>query len=354
MRFFPPLCAFAVLASVASAQTQPSKKLIEFGWDEPDTAFMRQHIAAMEQTPFDGTVFHVPGDFLWQAWGKRKFSDAELQPALDDLKNTPFKKFTHNFLRFNVAPGDVDWFDDFSAITGNARLAARIAKEGKAAGVLFDIEQYNTPLFTYASRRDAKTKSWDAYAAQARQRGREVMTAFQEGFPDLVVFLTFGHSLPYSETGGDRSKLSSASYGLLAPFLDGMYDVAKGNARIVDGFEISYGYKEMKQFDEVPVTLKQKILPMVGDRDKYLKHLSGSFGLWMDYDWRKNGWDANDPAKNYFTPEQFEKSLKKALDTADEFVWVYTEEPKWWTPPDGKPDKLPQAYADAVRRARGQ
>src|SRR2546429_6820601 len=94
-----------VLPAVAAAGTE--EKLIEFGWDEPDTAFMRKHIAAMEQTPFDGTVFHVPGDFLWQAWGKRKFSDAELQPALDDLKNTPFKKFTHNFLRFNVAPGDV-------------------------------------------------------------------------------------------------------------------------------------------------------------------------------------------------------------------------------------------------------
>ena len=23
----------------------------------------------------------------------------------------------------------------------------------------------------------------------------------------------------------------------------------------------------------------------------------------MDYDWRKNGWDETDPAKNYFTPE---------------------------------------------------
>jgi hypothetical protein len=34
----------------ASAQsTQPSKKLIEFGWDEPTTAFMKQHIAEMEK-----------------------------------------------------------------------------------------------------------------------------------------------------------------------------------------------------------------------------------------------------------------------------------------------------------------
>ena len=33
-----------------------SKKLIEFGWDEPDTAFMRKHAAQMDATPFDATV----------------------------------------------------------------------------------------------------------------------------------------------------------------------------------------------------------------------------------------------------------------------------------------------------------
>ena len=158
------------------------------------------------------------------------------------------------------------------------------------------------------------------------------MTAFQQGFPDLVVFLTFGHSLPYSETGGDKSKLPTASYGLLAPFLDGMYDAATGNSRIVDGFEISYGYREMQQFDAVPVTLKQTILPLVGNRQKYLKHMSGSFGLWMDYDWRNKGWDPHNPAKNYFTPEQFEmvkffsencaigETLRRGVELVEEMV----------------------------------
>ena len=33
------------------------KKLIEFGWDEPDTAFLRAHLGEMEKTPFDGCVY---------------------------------------------------------------------------------------------------------------------------------------------------------------------------------------------------------------------------------------------------------------------------------------------------------
>ena len=74
--------------NAASAQTTQSiaKKLIEFGWDEPDTAFMQKHIAEMEQTPFDGTVFHITyekrdgsrGNFMNEAWSDRPFTLAEL------------------------------------------------------------------------------------------------------------------------------------------------------------------------------------------------------------------------------------------------------------------------------------
>src|SRR5215217_9268296 len=156
--------ALAVACAVASAtflpaQSRPTtqKKLIEFGWDEPDTAFLRKHLAAMEQTPFDGTVFHVTYDkpdgskgmFLWECWSKRAFTEADFKQAREDLKAIQPKTFTHNFLRFNVSPGDVDWFDDFSAVLANAKLAAQLAGEAKSAGVLFDIEQYNTPLFDY-------------------------------------------------------------------------------------------------------------------------------------------------------------------------------------------------------------
>jgi hypothetical protein len=77
------------------------------------------------------------------------------------------------------------------------------------------------------------------------------------------------------------------------------------------------------------------------------------FGLWIDYDWRNKGWDEKDPSKNYFTPQQFESSAKAALSTADEYVWVYTEKPRWWDPQTGKPAALPREYQEALRRARG-
>src|SRR5215471_17347359 len=154
----------AVAFSSANAQTTRStipKKLIEFGWDEPDTLFMRQHIAEMEQSPFDGTVFHITyekkdgsrGRFMNECWSDRQFTPDELKRSADELKATKFTRFTQNFLRFNVLPGNVDWFDDFDAVMTNAYLAARIARDGKCRGVLFDIEAYNKPLWDYRKQK---------------------------------------------------------------------------------------------------------------------------------------------------------------------------------------------------------
>jgi hypothetical protein len=342
-----------------SAAAGRTKKLIEFGWDEPDPAFMREHIAELERSPFDGCVFHInyrrpggkTGRFTWEAWGKQAFTEADVQDALDDLKSTPFKRFKHNFLRFNTTPADLDWFDDHTAVINNARLAARIAREAGCAGLLFDIEQYNAPLFNYAEQRDAKTRSWSEYADQVRRRGREVMTAFQEGYPDLVVFLTFGYSLPWEQSGGDKDALAKCGYGLLAPFMDGLVDAAAGKTRIVDGCELAYGYREAKQFSDARRRITEGLLPMVAEPEKYRPRVSVSFGLWMDYDWRHKGWNVKDPGKNVLPPETFEALVRAALASADEYVWIYTETPRWWSA-EGKPVKLPAAYDAALRRMR--
>jgi hypothetical protein len=348
------LAAALIWPSVVIAQSPPRKKLIEFGWDEPNPAFLRKHIAVMECTPFDGTVFHATSDFLWKGWSKRAFKDDELAAAVEDLKAVKPSRFTHNLLRFNVTPGDVDWFDDFTPILNNARLAAKIAKAGRAAGILFDIEQYNSQLFHYPKQSAAKTKTWEEYSNQTKRRGREVMTAFQQEFPDLVVFMTWSYSLPFRQSGGDEKKLPQTEYGLLKPFLDGMFEAAAGQTKIVDGFESSYGFKSPAQFDAVPIAMKKTVLPWMADREKYLRHGSLGFGLWMDYDWRKKAWDEKDFAKNHFSPPEFEASVKAAFAASDEYVWIYTEKPRWWTSPDGKPAALPVEYDRALRRAVGR
>jgi hypothetical protein len=346
-------------AAISVGGGERSKKLIEFGGDEPDTAFMRRHIGQMEQAPFDGVVFRVnavkpdsrPDDFLWHAWGRRAFGEAELAPALEDLRATPFRRFTDNFLRFNTSPGDVDWFDDFSAILSNARLAARIAREGRAVGILFDTEQYHSPLFDYRKQRDAAAKTWEAYAEQARRRGREIMDAFQVGFPDLSLFLTFGYGVPWLEMRHRDVPLEACEYGLLVPFLDGMVEAASGRTRLVDGYEPAYFHnKDLGKFATAHRMLTTDVLAIVAAPARYRERLSISFGLFLDYDPQKRPWNGVDGGRNYYTPAEFEVSVRAALEAADEYVWIYSESPRWWSEA-GTPVNLPEGYAAALRRA---
>ncbi len=343
-------------------QEAGAKKLIAFPRPEPHPAFLRKHIAEMEKTPFDGTVVGLkytkadgtPGDFQWENWGTAAFTEAQLKPALEDLKATPFNRFKHNFLRFNTASKGLDWFDDFSAVLGNARLAAGVARRANEAtgafpGIKFDSEQYNDKLFTYPAQRDKATRAWDEYAAQARRRGREVMEAFQEGYPDLTVFMSLGYSGAWYYAQGGKP-LKELEYGLLAPFMDGMTEAVKGRTKIVDGYEIGY-YLQPETLHFGYKAMDRDLLGIVADPKKYRRVTSLGIGLWMD----KNHatWNVKEVGKNHWPPEKFETLVRTALEQSDEYVWVYSDKiPQWWAEPDGKPVNIPPAYPAALWKAR--
>lgn len=312
----------------------------------------------MEESPFDGCVFGVrhgeaaaSGSFTWELWGRRRFEPRDVASSLADLRALRPRRFSENFLRINVTPGDIDWFDDSTPVLANVRLAAELARAGQARGVLLDVEQYKSPLFEYAAQKGAANRSWDEVARQVRLRGRQTMTALQQGYPGLTVLLTFGYTLPWALSENGQKPLTETRYGLLAPFLDGMLEAAEGRTRIVDGFELSYGYRHPQNFADARRLFGHDVRPIVGQPHKYRARFQLGFGLWLDYDWRRQGWSAEEVEKNYFTPEGFAASLGAALDESDRYVWVYGETPRWWGP--GAPTNgVPAAYVEAICRAR--
>ena len=142
-----------------------------------------------------------------------------------------------------------------------------------------------------------------------RQCG-EVMTAFQEGFPNLTIFLTFGHSLVWKRSGGGKTPLAECRDGLLAPFLDGMIERAARKRQIVDGHELSYGYRDAAAFVQARDTIMNKAAALAADRRQYERALSAGFGLWLDHDWRKNGWKTEDLKANYFSPQRSRRACR--------------------------------------------
>ncbi len=331
--------------------TPKGKKLIEWGWDEPDTKFMRENVEKMEQFPFDGLVFHVTSgkgaNLAWEVWGSKRFASDDFKQAVEDLKATPFHRFTDRFLRVNVTPGNVDWFDDeaWTCVVNNFGVAAQVAKEGRCQGFMFDTEQYDgVKDFDYRQQKHKDKKTFAEYQAKVRQRGQQWIRAVNQQFPDITILLTFGYSISYwrAEKPNDRS---TAPYGLFARFLDGVLDGCSKETTIVDAWESSYPYKESTQFHEACQTIKQKALGWTAVPERYQAHVKAGFGIWMDH--KRKGWDLADFSKNYFSPAEFEAAVRSALQVSDGYVWIYSERPKWWTK-----ELLPRAYVEALTRAR--
>jgi hypothetical protein len=353
----------AVDGSVASSPSPSArtsaKLLIEFGWDEPDTRFMREHIAQLQASPFDGCVFHVGGlsndgrfgEFTWGLWGRRQFTASELESARQDLLATDFGRFRHNFLRVNVTPGDLDWFEDHSALMANLELAARLAREGGCPGILFDTEPYGGAVWDYRTQARYRRHTWDELSEQARRRGEQAIQALERGYPGLTILMTYAWSMPLEESVGYRRKLSETQYGLLIPFLNGMLGAASEGVVFVDGHEQSYPYRERQRFAAKADTMRNAVQRVTKHPEKYGQQLSVGFGIWLDYDSPNRGWDPDDPSRNYFTPEALGVSVRAALEHADRYVWIYSQKPRWWTP-EGGTHALPEAYDSVLRAVR--
>jgi len=367
-------------ASAAHAGEMPSdarrpKKLVATGWDQATTDRLRANLSEMQQRPFDGVFFSVEGTkpdgktcrmrwmFNADPW-QRSWFDA----AVADLKACRFERFTDNFAKVNANPGNVDWFDDagWRAIVDHWRIAASVAKAGGAKGLLFDPEPYTPPhsQFSYAAQPQKDRHTFAEYAAKARERGRQVMTAVADEFPDITLFAYFLNSVCRRATGHrDPNRiLAGHGYGLLPAFVDGWLDAAPPTVTFVDGCEAAYRYNSEQQYLEAALAIKGACQELVSpeNRAKYRAQVQVSFGVYLDAYWnpKDSQWAAwyvdglGGPRV-----DRLRANVHTALRCADEYVWIYGEKFRWWPTPNGRvraetwPEALPGSEA-ALRWAR--
>jgi hypothetical protein len=343
------LVALAVCPSFANVQ---NKKLIEYGWDCPDTAYVRAHVQEIEKVPIDGIVIKVmnakpvdPDTMGWTAFSKLRFKPSDYQHAIDDLKATKFTSLTDNFIQIVSSEG-VDWFDpEWSTVAYNSACLAKVAKEGGCKGIMFDPEMYGQ-LRPYSYNKNSG-HTLEESRAKARERGREFIRAINKEFPDITLLCLFGPSLPYLETGGDPAGFEGAANILLAAFYDGICEAATSRTTVVDGYEFSYGYRRAAQFVKARKIILEDSQKVSLNTEAFKKHIRAGFGIWADWDSYHLGWHPEDFSKNYFTPNGLRWALNQALEKSDRYVWVYSERLRFW---DGATS--PQEYLDAMRLAK--
>jgi len=324
-------------------------QLVELGWDQPNGVRVRDHLAVMEGRPFDGVMIGLEGrtpdgrtvalkrGFTADVWDEAWFAE-----DVAALRECQFDRLQHNFVMFGANPGNVDWFDDegWSAIVEHWRLAARIAQQTGCRGLEFDPEPYTRPAaqFHYEAQPQRAEHTFAEYAAKARQRGREVIAAVAEEYPDLVLLTLFMNSANRAAASNQHplQALEPSTYGLYPAFIDGWLDAAPATMAFVDGCESAYRYNSAEQYLRAAVTIKGACQALVSpdNRAKYRAQVQVGFGIYLDAYWNpaESPWYVDGLAGERV--DRLRANVATALEVGDGYVWVYGEKFRWWPTPN--------------------
>ena len=348
---------------------RPQRKVIVYGWEMNfrEMSELRRRAEVMQRQPFDGIMFSLfhEGKSRDEAFiHSARLTDKELAPVVKELSAIRWTTFTDNFLMVkageqfldNGDPGRMDWFDDgqWDTICHNIRVLTRVAVATRCKGLGFDPEPYHASVWNYdraGSRkpqlhRDAR--SFDEYAAVVRRRGAQYMNAIQAEMPRVRIFNLYqAVRLPPSE-------LAETIYSLYPAFINGMLDAAGPEVMLIDGNEYGFGLLTRGDYTNAYVNVKERKLALIDpkNRDRYRKQVQVSVPIYLDDIF---GSHANRRwVGTYLATDEkrrlFEHRLFHALDSVDEYVWVYGERPSWFS----NTPRVPRWAAASVATIRKQ
>lgn len=337
------------------------KKLIHAGYPA-EVAYIRQHIGAMQELPFDGTIFAIHE--LRSLFNyERKLARDEVESHFADLAATDWGRITENFMLMQVEQqAKIDWFDDeeWENVEHNLKLAMEAVVAAHARGIIFDPEQYNYPLWKFEKAEHHETMTYEAYTAQMRKRGAQWIRVVQSVKPDIRILhyymmTAFSGYYGVRETpGGDTPELlKESSYALYLGFINGMLDAAGPDVVFINGNEPAYYYGGRAAYDAAYVQMKQERLYLIApeNREKYRRqvqagssiYIQGTLGM-RNYSIQALGAFLDPPGRLAL----LEHRAYQALRTADEYVWCYSDSRgiNWWA------NQVPAGAGEAIASAK--
>ena len=323
------------------------KKLIELGWDIPTTEYLAKHWREMEENaPFDGVIYDLVGKspdgaqyasqrlFTKDAWNREWFNS-----CVEDLKSCQFERFHDNFIRINFYPADFDWADDeaWNNVCEKAAVCAWVARE-TGGNLCFDFESYGAQMFKH----NASTgRSFEESKRIARRRGAEMCAAIVKEYPEVTILCLWMNSINVAAGRSPKPDLilRDFSYGLLPSFIDGLLDSVVPETILIDGCENGY-YLNGNEYDRAACDVFLETGPSVAlvapeNRKKYRTQTRVGFGFYLDmYSNPEGSRYYRGPEEGETRFERLEINLRAALNAADQYVWVYGEQKRWWAPDD--------------------
>jgi len=359
------------------------KKLIKVGRDLPSPSHVKDNMNLIQARPFDGIAVRFPrelgrGDIFdvayWQSIASTRQRLQETQ--LDILSSIGWGEcLGDNFLVIHGA-STMDWFSDadWDDVLSHVRFCARAARAGRCKGLLWDPEPYgNINPWVYTQQPEYEKRSFSDYEEMVRRRGGQFIAALQEEFPgihllamrilsDFAVGSPFSNRLLAEHDPAKRKKgMTTTYYGLHPAFFNGMLDELAPEAMITDANEDAYYYTSEMEYYRIYHALRQDALTLVAGEHhrRYASQVGIGHAVSIDYvvgNWA-NAIKAFPPRLRrqalYLSPEEqmkwFEHNTYHALRTADQYVWLWSEDMDWWT---GR--NIPDGAVEAVQSAKSR
>jgi hypothetical protein len=123
---------------------------------------------------------------------------------------------------------------------------------------------------------------------------------------------------------------------------------------VIDGCEGAYKFKTEAEYKQYRDLVRGAWRAPSSVPDLYDRYVRVGFGKWLDAgEGGTSVWDAKNIARNYYSPDGWEASLRAALDQTDEYVWVWAGGVgRALAMPHDRAPNVPDAYFAATRRAR--
>ena len=354
------LCFSSFVLGAENYYKLPDVKLIHDGWTfhyQPlhkgmtpsrkyvaTTESIRRDVEMMEKNiPGSGIVIRFFSDKkcgggksfnIGAVFGGDRLEYKYFKKDIENLRNTKFKKFTDNFLGLTVSPGNVDWFDDkaWEVVCNNHKVVSRVAKESRMVGLKLDIEEYGPN--TMWRFKPQLGRSLEETVKKVRQRGQEFGRAIFTEFPDVHLLCYWWLSL--ARTKNDVFHMDRAEY-MVAPFVNGMYDVMPEGVTIHEGNEsCAYRSNNETEFNHLSIDLRKNFLRCLDPKHlrKYRAQTMLAPGLYLDphFSGKANFWS------NQLKPDLqkmggvklLKRNIVQAAEVADRYVWLWHERFAWY------------------------
>jgi hypothetical protein len=355
----------------------PQRKMIQFGWDSPDSSYYSKNLSTFEQGIFDGIGIRMPYTVGNSPLTRVDLGDAEFTKAQNELAATKSTKLTDNFMMlWTTLRGEFDWFSDsdWAMADKNIRRYVKTAKLGGLKGIWFDSEDY--PGFTfpdglkgqyqwgYSAQPLKDSKTFAEYQTKLRQRGKQFIEIVQQEFPGTTVLVTIALGWQWNwinaKTEAERQALmqNDVRWGLFPAFFNGMLDGLDAQTKLIDGNELSYYYRNDHAYDYGRNQVLNEALTLIdpSNQDKYKTRVAVGQSVYVDNNmafYPPEGLYGNYISSDAKRLKYLQHNVYHSLRTSDEYVWVWNQYMDWWGS-KGEGVKIPAGVKEAFVDARAK